>query len=80
VRVRTAHWRVDPARVGALPACPVTRKLSFDSRRHARGWMRKHGDGPERTAIHVYRCPHCGAWHLTSQDRRPAPSPSKASS
>lgn len=61
-------------RVGSVPICPSTRKFGFESRRMAKRQLREWQGRNDAsfTSQSVYRCPDCGAWHLTSQAKRPA--------
>lgn len=48
--------------------CPTSRKFAFHSRRDARRFLksRQGAGGHAFHATAVYRCPHCGLWHVTS--------------
>lgn len=54
-------------RPSGIPTCPVTRKQTFESRRRARAHLKTHRDLDGFRCLAVYRCRHCGLWHLTSQ-------------
>lgn len=49
-----------------IPACPVTRKLSFTSRAKARKRQHKRGGA----ATEAYLCEHCGYWHTATPLRK----------
>lgn len=46
--------------------CHVT---EGDAERQMYTWWRNARSG-EKRAIHSYRCPHCGYWHLTSMTQQ----------
>lgn len=50
--------------------CPINGKHAFASRREARRRLRSRRGQLGFTAVREYRCPRCGAWHLTSQQPR----------
>lgn len=48
--------------------CPKTGKSSFADQASAEEWMRSLWKRADRvkTPTKVYRCEHCGWWHMTS--------------
>lgn len=52
---------------GAGGTCPVTGKVSFESRRAAKVWRARIPGA--RGQLNVYRCPHCGFLHLGHMPR-----------
>ena len=72
VRSRTEHDRGAPAGRARRP-CP-TGKVPFARRDDADQVVRRsrtnRGSDYDRPLQRSYRCPHCGAWHTTSQRKR----------
>lgn len=59
-------------RVRAVGVCPNGGKQQFSSRAKARQkalYWRSTARIPD-FKVHPYRCPHCGFWHVTSQEQR----------
>lgn len=58
---------------GPSSSCPLG-KISYPTDREARKALTRlvrirAVKGSERMEDHSYRCPECGAWHLTSKSR-----------
>lgn len=47
-----------------------TNKLAFGSKKEAKEYMKARKNNNGFRAKHVYECPLCGTWHLTSQSAR----------
>jgi len=53
-------------------------KIHFSSKRLAKDYLKAHRFNQGNTCRHVYLCPDCGSWHLTSKragTRSPPPKP-----
>lgn len=53
------------------PICPASGKTMHDSRAAARSATINGWSGP-RPDTETYRCPDCGAWHVSSKRNRKA--------
>jgi len=49
--------------------CSHGPKIRFRSQAKARQAMLKHRHSPAK--LHVYKCPNCDGWHITSQPKQP---------
>lgn len=50
------------------PRCPATGKIAFSTRRKA---LHAAEDAAhDGVRLRVYRCPHCGKHHVTSQEKK----------
>lgn len=66
---RRKHSKLREKTVDRIPPCPVTRKYSYRSSKRAKtamNYARSHG----HVVTEVYKCRHCGEWHLTSAVQR----------
>ncbi len=52
------------------PAYQCWRKRPYSTKKDAKGAARSIEQRAGR--LHVYRCPHCGSWHIGHRPRRPA--------
>jgi len=62
---------VDPVRMDEMPRCQITGKVGFSSEPQAKKAARSRlNRGSNVSKLRVYRCEHCGMWHMSSNFRR----------
>lgn len=63
-------WEADDAKRKQPRTCPVSGKRMYANEQEAKATakhrMAEKETGP--TQLRTYKCPYCGAWHLTSKE------------